>query len=136
MGQQALLLLLPQHRQGKLQQRESPRSLPYLSHNQRSQPRLKQPPLRLGGLLDGLPHPLLVIGQDHAITYVNTAAEDFFQMSAGVLCRSTLPDVVAFGSPLVALVEQVERHGTTVNEYGVELGSFRFEAPKLVEVRE
>lgn len=85
-------------------------------------------------LLDGLPHPLLVIGQDHAITYVNTAAEDFFQMSAGVLCRSTLPDVVAFGSPLVALVEQVERHGTTVNEYGVELGSFRFEAPKLVDL--
>ena len=85
-------------------------------------------------LLDGLPHPLLVIGQDHAITYANTAAEDFFQMSAGILCRSALPDVVAFGSPLVALVEQVERHGTTVNEYGVELGSFRFEAPKLVDL--
>src|SRR3989337_2245680 len=52
-------------------------------------------------------------------------------MSAGVLCRRSLTDVVAFGSPLIALVEQVQRNGTTVNEYGVDLGSFRFEAPKL-----
>jgi len=85
-------------------------------------------------LLDALPHPLLVIGEGLAITYANTAAEDFFQMSAGVLCRSALPDVVAFGCPLIALVEQVQRNGTTVNEYGVELGSFRFEAPKLVDL--
>jgi two-component system nitrogen regulation sensor histidine kinase GlnL len=31
-------------------------------------------------------------------------------------------------------VEQVQRNGTTVNEYGVDLGSFRFEAPKLVDL--
>jgi two-component system, NtrC family, nitrogen regulation sensor histidine kinase GlnL len=85
-------------------------------------------------LLDALPHPLLVIGRNLAIEYANTAAEDFFQMSAGVLCRHSLPDVVAFGCPLIALVEQVQRNGTTVNEYGVELGSFRFEAAKLVDL--
>ena len=85
-------------------------------------------------LMDCLPHPLLVIGRDLAIEYANTAAEDFFQMSVGVLCRHSLPDVVAFGSPLIALVEQVQRNGTTVNEYGVELGSFRFESTKLVDL--
>jgi len=85
-------------------------------------------------LLGALPHPLLVIGKDLAIEYANTAAEDFFQMSAGVLCRHSLPDVVAFGCPLIALVEQVQRNDTTVNEYGVELGSFRFDAPKLVDL--
>jgi two-component system nitrogen regulation sensor histidine kinase GlnL len=85
-------------------------------------------------LLGGLPHPLLVIGEELKIDYVNTAAEDFFQMSASVLCRRSLTDVVAFGSPLIALVEQVQRNGTTVNEYGVDLGSFRFEAPKLVDL--
>jgi two-component system nitrogen regulation sensor histidine kinase GlnL len=85
-------------------------------------------------LVDALPHPLLVIGKDLAIEYANTAAEDFFQMSAGVLCRHGLPDVVAFGCPLIALVEQVQRNGTTVNEYGVELGSFRFETAKLVDL--
>jgi len=55
-------------------------------------------------------------------------------MSAGVLCRRSLSDVIAFGSPLIALVEQVQRNGATVNEYGVELSSFRFETPKLVDL--
>ena len=36
-------------------------------------------------LLGALPHPLLVIGEGLTIEYANTAAEDFFQMSAGVL---------------------------------------------------
>src|SRR6185437_15089823 len=85
-------------------------------------------------LLGALPHPLLVIGEGMKIDYVNTAAEDFFQMSAAVFCRRLVTDVVAFGSPLIALVEQVQRNGTTVNEYGVDLGSFRFEAPKLVDL--
>jgi two-component system nitrogen regulation sensor histidine kinase GlnL len=92
------------------------------------------PSIACEALLDALPHPLLVIGKALAIEYANTAAEDFFQMSAGVLCRHSLPDVVAFGCPLIALVEQVQRNDTTVNEYGVELGSFRFEAPKLVDL--
>ncbi|ODR94736.1 PAS domain-containing sensor histidine kinase [Methyloceanibacter stevinii] len=85
-------------------------------------------------LVEALPHPLLVIGKGLAIDYVNTAAEDFFQMSASVLSRHSLPDVVAFGCPLIALVEQVQRNGTTVNEYGVELSSFRFESTKLVDL--
>ena len=93
------------------------------------------PPLiPVEALLSALPHPLLVIGEELRIDYVNAAAEDFFQMSAVVLCRRTLADVVAFGSPLIALVEQVQRNETHVNEYGVDLGSFRFDAPKLVDL--
>ena len=91
------------------------------------------PPIEIA-LLGALPHPLLVIGETLAIDYANTAAEDFFQMSAGVLCRRSLSEIVAFGSPLIALVEQVQRSGATVNEYGVDLGSFRFETPKLVDL--
>ncbi|MGB0056016.1 MAG: ATP-binding protein [Methyloceanibacter sp.] len=85
-------------------------------------------------LLNALPHPLLLIGAGLRIEYVNAAAEDFFQMSAAVLRRRQLTDVVAFGSPLIALVEQVQRNETHVNEYGVDLGSFRFDAPKLVDL--
>ena len=91
-------------------------------------------PIVADALLSSLPHPLLIIGEGLRIDYANTAAEDFFQMSAGVLCKRHLGDVVAFGSPLIALVEQVQRNGTTVNEYGVDLGSYRFDAPKLVDL--
>jgi two-component system nitrogen regulation sensor histidine kinase GlnL len=94
---------------------------------------IETPPIEIA-LLGALPHPLLVISNGLAIDYANTAAEDFFQMSAGVLCRRSLTEIVAFGSPLIALVEQVQRNGATVNEYGVDLGSFRFEAPKLVDL--
>jgi two-component system nitrogen regulation sensor histidine kinase GlnL len=85
-------------------------------------------------LLDALPHPLLLVGEGLTIEYANTAAEDFFQMSADVLCRRSLSELVAFGSPLIALVEQVQRNGTTFNEYGVELASYRFDAPKLIDL--
>ena len=91
-------------------------------------------PIEAEALLGALPHPLLVIGEGLTIVYANIATEDFFGMSASVLCRRALTDVVAFGSPLIALVEQVQRNGTTVNEYGVDLGSFRFDSPKLVDL--
>jgi two-component system nitrogen regulation sensor histidine kinase GlnL len=105
------------------------------SHKSQAQRLHHRPPLiPPEALLSALPHPLLVIGPRFRIAYVNVAAEDFFQMSAVVLARHTLHDVVAFGSPLIALVEQVQRNDTHVNEYGVDLGSFRFEGPKLVDL--
>jgi two-component system nitrogen regulation sensor histidine kinase GlnL len=85
-------------------------------------------------LLNALPHPLLLVGEGLRIEYGNTAAEDFFGMSAAVLCKRKLTDIVAFGSPLVALVEQVQRNETHVNEYAVDLGSYRFDSPKLVDL--
>lgn len=81
-----------------------------------------------------MPHPLLVVGPKLEIEYANSAAEDFFQMSLVMLCRHALGDVVAFGSPVISLAEQVQRSGSTVNEYGVDLSSFRFDSPKLVDL--
>jgi two-component system nitrogen regulation sensor histidine kinase GlnL len=88
----------------------------------------------LEALPGALPHPLLVVGENLRIEYANSAAEDFFQMSLPMLRRHVLADVVAFGSPLISLAEQVQKSGNTVNEYGVELASFRFDAPKLIDL--
>jgi two-component system nitrogen regulation sensor histidine kinase GlnL len=73
-------------------------------------------------LLAALPHPILVLGDDDRVLYANAAAESFFSLSQGMLKRQTLPDVIAFASPLGALVGQVRRTGVTVNEYGVDVG--------------
>ena len=54
--------------------------------------------------------------------------------SQAMLKRQQLADVVAFGCPLLSLVEQVRRTGTTVNEYGVEIVMPRVEGAKLVDV--
>lgn len=73
-------------------------------------------------LLAALPHPILVLGDDDRVLYANAAAESFFSLSLAVLKRQMLPEVIAFSSPLAALVQQVRRTGITVNEYGVDVG--------------
>ena len=85
-------------------------------------------------LLSALPHPILVIAKDNRITYANAAAEFFLTVSSAVLKRMRLDDVVAFGCPLLALVDQVRGSSATVNEYGIEMASPKFGAPKLVDV--
>lgn len=85
-------------------------------------------------LLSALPHPILVLGDDDRVLYANLAAESFFSLSQGVLKRQTLPDIIAFSSPLAALVGQVRRTGATVNEYGIDVGLPRSGVQKLVDV--
>ena len=45
-----------------------------------------------------------------------------------------MPDIIAFSSPLSALVGQVRRTGATVNEYGIDVGLPRSGVQKLVDV--
>jgi two-component system, NtrC family, nitrogen regulation sensor histidine kinase GlnL len=85
-------------------------------------------------LLGALPHPILVLGEDDRVLYANAAAESFFSLSQGVLKRQTLADIIAFSSPLGALVGQVRRSGATVNEYGIEVDLPRSGTHKLVDV--
>jgi two-component system nitrogen regulation sensor histidine kinase GlnL len=85
-------------------------------------------------LLAALPHPILVLGDDDRVLYANAPAESFFSLSLGVLKRQTLPDIIAFSSPLGALVGQVRRTGATVNEYSIEVGLPRSSTHKLVDV--
>lgn len=91
-------------------------------------------PLELDLLLSALPHPILVIGPTGHIVFCNAAAESFLYTSSAVLSRLTLEEVVAFGCPLLALVDQVRTNGSTVNEYGVEMAGPKFQQSKLVDV--
>jgi two-component system, NtrC family, nitrogen regulation sensor histidine kinase GlnL len=85
-------------------------------------------------LLSALPHPILVVANDQSIVFANSAAESFFSMSATALTRSRISDIVAFGCPLLGLVEQVQATGATVNEYAIEVATPRFSGAKLVDV--
>jgi two-component system nitrogen regulation sensor histidine kinase GlnL len=85
-------------------------------------------------LLAALPHPILTLGEDDRILYANPAAEQFFSVGQARLKRHRLADLVAFGCPLVSLVEQVRRTGVSVNEYGIEVVIPRVDdGPKLVD---
>jgi two-component system nitrogen regulation sensor histidine kinase GlnL len=62
------------------------------------------------------------------------AAEHFFESSILLLRRYSLRDLVPFGSPLLALVEQVRTRGAAVNEYRVDLGSPRMPGERIVDL--
>lgn len=85
-------------------------------------------------LLNALPHPVMVLGPENHFVYANAAAEAFLSTSLPMLKRVRLDDIVAFGCPLLSLIEQVRRTNATVNEYGVEIVTPRLTTPKLVDV--
>jgi two-component system nitrogen regulation sensor histidine kinase GlnL len=84
--------------------------------------------------LNALPHPVLVVERDNRIVDANIAAESFFEMSTPVLRRQSLPELVPFGSPLIALIAQVRAIGVPVNEYKVDLGTPRTGVEHLVDL--
>jgi two-component system nitrogen regulation sensor histidine kinase GlnL len=85
-------------------------------------------------VLNSLPHPVIVIGPSGEIIDANAAAEHFFDVSAPMLRRHVLRDLVPFGSPLLALIDQVRSRGAAVNEYKVDLGTPRMTGERLVDL--
>src|SRR3982074_478167 len=76
-------------------------------------------------ILNALPNPVLLIAPDGRIVDANMAAESFFGISAQFLQRQSLKELVPFGSPLLALIDQVRASSSPVNEYKVDLGTPR-----------
>lgn len=85
-------------------------------------------------LLDAISHPVIAVAADGRVFFANQAAEQFFGMSATALARQSLTALAAFGSPLVSLVETVQRTGAPVNEYEVELALSRG-SHRLVDIQ-
>ncbi|WP_208979262.1 two-component system sensor histidine kinase NtrB [Pseudovibrio axinellae] len=85
-------------------------------------------------VLDSLPHPVIVVGEDDKIVGANSAAEGFLHASLSVLKRREVSWFVPFGSPLLALIAQVRERGGPVNEYKVDIGSPRIGQEKLVDI--
>ena len=85
-------------------------------------------------MLNALPLPVIIVDADGRIADANVAAESFFEASVLLLRRQMLRDLVPFGSPLLALVEQVRHRGAAVNEYKVDLSTPRNPGDRLVDL--
>jgi two-component system, NtrC family, nitrogen regulation sensor histidine kinase GlnL len=81
-----------------------------------------------------LPLPVFTIGFDDMIAEANLSAQAFFDMSRSVLRRHKLSDIIPFGSPLLALVDQVRKQGGSVIEYRVDLGTPRSGQDRVVDL--
>lgn len=85
-------------------------------------------------VLNALPHPVITVGPDGHVVDANVAAESFFQVGAPVLRRHQIKEFVPFGSPLLALIEQVRKRGSAVNEYRVDLGTPKNGGERVVDI--
>lgn len=81
-----------------------------------------------------IPNPIMVVAADNRIVYANPAAEQFTGLGFPMLRRLKLEELVAFGSPLVGLVDQVRRTGSSLNEYSLAFSMPRVEGPRIVDV--
>jgi two-component system nitrogen regulation sensor histidine kinase GlnL len=85
-------------------------------------------------VLNALPHAVLSVDPHGRVADANMAAEAFFDMSAPMMRRHLLKDLLPFGSPLLALIDQVRERDAAVNEYRVDLGSPRV-GERLVDIQ-
>ncbi|MGI9406450.1 MAG: two-component system sensor histidine kinase NtrB [Hyphomicrobiaceae bacterium] len=87
-----------------------------------------------GAILNAIPHVVLILDKDDRILEANTAAEAFFHAGISLLRHTPISELVAFGSPLLALMDQVRRTHVSINEYNVDLGTPRTQSERLVDV--
>ena len=79
-------------------------------------------------VLGALPGPVLVVDAAGALTYLNPAAEQFFQGGSAALAGRPLERLLPPDSPILALVEQVRQGGHSVSEYGITIETPRIGA--------
>jgi two-component system nitrogen regulation sensor histidine kinase GlnL len=79
-------------------------------------------------VLSALPEPVLVIDADGAISYLNPAAEQFFQGGRAALVGRPFAGLLPADSPVLGLISQVRASGHSVSEYGIALETPRIGA--------
>lgn len=85
-------------------------------------------------VLNAIQNPVILVNEEGRIAFANWEAEAFFGASASHLARYQISAFIPFGSPLLALIDQVRARRAPVNEYRVDLSSPRLGQEKLVDL--
>ncbi|MBT9370196.1 nitrogen regulation protein NR(II) [Rhizobium sp. CSW-27] len=85
-------------------------------------------------VLNSVQNPVILVNEAGVIAFANWEAEAFFGASASHLARNKISTFIPFGSPLLALIDQVRERRAPVNEYRVDLSSPRLGQEKLVDL--
>lgn len=85
-------------------------------------------------VLNSVQNPVILVDLAGHVAFANWEAEAFFGASAAQLARHEISTLIPFGSPLLALIDQVRERKAPVNEYRVDLSSPRLGQDKLVDL--
>jgi two-component system nitrogen regulation sensor histidine kinase GlnL len=86
-------------------------------------------------LLQALPQIVIAVGEDNKIQYANSRAELYFNASSNILQRLTLEELFHFDSPIVSIVNQVQRNRSGISEYNVEIGGIRQKTNEAMDLQ-
>ncbi len=76
-------------------------------------------------VLEALPNPLIQLGTDNNILYLNTAAETFFEGSLGYLKGLPFTELLPDNTPLLEMIRNVRRTGNSITDHDLVLESIR-----------
>ncbi len=85
-------------------------------------------------VLNSVQNPVILVDAAGKVAFANWEAEAFFGASASHLAKNKISTFIPFGSPLLALIDQVRERKAPVNEYRVDLSSPRLGQDKLVDL--
>jgi PAS domain-containing protein len=85
-------------------------------------------------VLNAIQNPVVMVDEAGFVAFANWEAEAFFGASASHLARYKISTFIPFGSPLLALIDQVRERRAPVNEYRVDVSSPRLGQDKLVDI--
>ena len=84
--------------------------------------------------MNALAQPLLTVDALGMVIDVNVAAETFFDMGRGALSRTSLADLLPFGSPVLTLFAEALSNRATVNGYKIDISTPRTGNRGVVDV--
>ena len=85
-------------------------------------------------VLNAIRHPVIMVNDAGLISFANWEAESFFGASRNHLSKRNINAYIPFGSPLLALIEQVRERRAPVNEYRVDVSSPKLGGDRLVDL--
>ena len=79
-------------------------------------------------ILEGLPHPVLVLDGDDFVVFANPAGEDLLQHSNDALRGTRLTDYILEDSPLISLISLARSRRNSASDFDI-----RLESPRIGE---
>jgi len=76
-------------------------------------------------ILNALADPVFVVDAENRISYLNQAAEQFFQTSMTALVGTALEAAIPPDSPVMALIDKVRATGNSMSQYDVQIATPR-----------
>lgn len=73
------------------------------------------------GLLNALPHPVIVVDAQDDVAFLNVAGEHFLRGSLASLAGTNLQNLIPHDNPVLSLVGKVRKSGNSMTEHGVRL---------------